>query len=204
MIRNIPGQRCCESVRVADRPFLRHEKPIESLKKGLPLFVRPSKGEVVERDFQQVELADCLIKTQYQVNVSPSGISIFRPTRKVKVPNNQPALFRGHINIGKPVKEFNLPSWGTGRINVGDNPRFLRRNSRKFNRESILVLEDNTAIQLRTILDSNETPEFPIEGTKANSSKELGQNLLRSALSKDSFFVSCKQMISQLDSLITQ
>jgi hypothetical protein len=47
-------------------------------------------------------------------------------------------------------------------------------------------------------------PEFPIEGTKANSSKELGQNLLRSALSKDSFFVSYKQMISQLDSLITQ
>jgi hypothetical protein len=72
MIRNIPGQRCCESVRVTDRPFLRHEKPIESLKKGLPLFVRPSKGEAVERDFQQVELADCLVKIQHQVNVPPA------------------------------------------------------------------------------------------------------------------------------------
>jgi hypothetical protein len=50
------------------------------------------------------------------------------------------------------VKEFNLPIRGTGCINVGDNPRFIRRNSRKFNRESILILEDNTAIQLRTLL----------------------------------------------------
>jgi hypothetical protein len=96
----------------------------------------------------------------------------------------------GHVNIGEPVEEINLPRWGTGRIDVGDNPRFLRRNSKKFNRKSILILENNIANQLRTIPNSNEPPELPIEGTKANSSKGLGHNLLKSALTKDSFFVS--------------
>jgi hypothetical protein len=33
------------------------------------LFVRPSKEEAMEGNFQQVELADCLVKFQHQINV---------------------------------------------------------------------------------------------------------------------------------------
>jgi hypothetical protein len=90
--------------------------------------------------------------------MSPNDISVFRPTRKVKVPNDQPTLFRGQINIGEPAKGFNFPMRRTGRVNVCDNPRFIRRYSRKLNRESILVLKNSTANQLRTIPNSNETP----------------------------------------------
>jgi hypothetical protein len=136
--------------------------------------------------------------------MSPSDISVFRPTRKVKVPNNQPALFRGHINIGEPVKEFNFPMRRTGRVNVGDNPRFIRRYSRKFNRESILILKNSTANQLRTIPNNNETPRISYRRDKSKLIKRIGTEPSEVSPVENSFFVSYKQMMSQLDSLITQ
>ena len=69
MIREIPGQRLCVGVRVKNRPFLRDEKPVKSLQEGLPLPVRPGKEEAMEGNFHQVELTDCLVKFQHQVNV---------------------------------------------------------------------------------------------------------------------------------------
>ena len=51
MVREIPGQRLCVGVRVKNRPFLRDEKPVKSLKERLPLPVRPGKGKTMEGDF---------------------------------------------------------------------------------------------------------------------------------------------------------
>jgi hypothetical protein len=95
MIRDIPRQHCCEGVRVTHRPFLQHEKPIESLKKGLPLPVRPGKEEAMEGNFHQVELTDCLIKFQHQVNVPPA-IFLFSGLRvRLKSPTINQRFFEG-------------------------------------------------------------------------------------------------------------
>jgi hypothetical protein len=46
MIREIPGQCRCVGVRVKNRPFLRDEKPVKSLKERLPLPVRPGMSDL--------------------------------------------------------------------------------------------------------------------------------------------------------------
>jgi hypothetical protein len=71
------------------------------------------------------------------------------------------------------VEEFNFPMRRTGRVNVSDNPRFIRRNSRKLNRESILVLKNSIANQLQTIPNSNGTPRISYRGDKSKLIKRI-------------------------------
>jgi hypothetical protein len=86
----------------------------------------------------------------------PRNVSVFRPTNEIKVPNNQPELFRGHIYIREPVKEFDFPMRSIGRVNISDNLGFIRRISKEFDRKSVIILKNNSAHQLRDIPNSNE------------------------------------------------
>jgi hypothetical protein len=105
---------------------------------------------------------------------SPHNVSVFRPTNEIKVPNNQPELFRGHIYIVEPVKEFDFPMRSTGRINIGDNPGFIGRISIKFNRESIIILKNNSAHQLRAIPNINEATRISHRGNKSERIQGIG------------------------------
>jgi hypothetical protein len=65
----------------------------------------------------------------------------------------------------------------TWRVNICDNLGFIRRISRKFNQESIIILENSTAHQLRAIPNSNETTRISHRGNKSERIKGIGTKL---------------------------
>jgi hypothetical protein len=128
----------------------------------------------MEGNFHQIKLTDCLVKFQHQVNVPPA-IFLFSGLRvRLKSPTINQSFSEGILILENQCRISIFPMRRTGRVNVCDDPRFIRRYSRKLNRESILILKNSTANQLRTIPNSNETPRISYRWNKSKLIKGIG------------------------------
>jgi hypothetical protein len=135
------------------------------------------------------------------LKITPSFITVFSISIKIKIPHKHPELIILNLQVKEPLNKLISSRLPTRAIHHNKIPRNLRMDGKHFEIDSKRMLLNSTTREMIGGPADKNAPRSPTEGLKSKLSNLLGAKLRINCRSIASLLVSCRQiMLAQLSS----